>query len=128
MSIVSGYAALLGLFFALLSFRALGLRRKFKVSVGTGNIPELEKAVRAHANFSEYTPLALILLLSLEFAGASLWLIHFLCAALVIGRCIHAYGISQVSEDMRFRVSGMIITLSVIIFASLRLFWSVFQG
>ena len=77
--------------------------------------------MRVHSNFAEYVPLALILFYFLEVeTDADLW-IHVLCVSLIIGRLLHAYGVSQVEENYRFRVAGMILTLGCLISASTRL-------
>ncbi|MEM9601466.1 MAG: MAPEG family protein [Pseudomonadota bacterium] len=115
------YAALLTGLFLVLSFRALLLRRKHGVGVGTGGNPTLEKALAAHSNCAEYLPLALLLLYMLEVQTGTGLTVHALGVALVIGRCLHAYGVSQVDEDYRFRVAGMVLTLSCLIGAAWRL-------
>ena len=115
------YAALLALLFVGLSFRALLLRRKFGIAIGTGENPVLARAIRAHANFAEYVPIALLLIAFLEIQINARLLVHGLCIALIVGRILHAYGVSQVEENYRFRVSGMVLTLGCIISASLRL-------
>jgi uncharacterized membrane protein YecN with MAPEG domain len=48
-------------------------------------------------------------------------LIHILGAALLAGRVAHSYGVSQTNENFRFRVTGMLLTLGVIISTSVRL-------
>lgn len=123
MSITPLYAALLGLIFVVLSVRTLLLRRRFSVAVGDGQQPLLQKAARAHANFAEYVPLAVLLIFFLETQMDVIEIeeIHFLCIALIIGRIVHAYGVSRVDEDYRFRVVGMVLTLGVIIAAAVRL-------
>ncbi len=115
------YAAIIGLVFVVLSVRTLLLRRRLGVAIGTGEDPELTRAMRVHSNFAEYVPLALILFYFLEVeTDADLW-IHVLCVSLIVGRLLHAYGVSQVEENYRFRVAGMILTLGSIISASTRL-------
>ena len=115
------YAAIIGLVFVVLSVRTLLLRRRLGIAIGTGEDPELTRAMRVHSNFSEYVPLALILFYFLEVeTDADLW-IHVLCVSLIVGRLLHAYGVSQVEENYRFRVAGMILTLGSIISASTRL-------
>ena len=115
------YAAIIALIYVTLSVRTLRLRHRFKVGIGDGEQPLLARAVRAHANFSEYVPIALLLIYFVEVGDiASIW-IHALCAPLLLGRFVHAYGISQVEEDYRFRVFGMALTLTVIIVSSLLL-------
>ena len=115
------YAALLALIFVGLSFRTLLLRRKLRIPIGSGDDPVLARAIRVHANFAEYVPLALLLIIFVEGRTGASMLVHGLCIALTLGRIIHAYGVSQVEENLRLRVSGMILTLGTIIYAALRL-------
>lgn len=112
------YAALLGLLFVALSVRTLRLRRSLKVAVGDGGSIVMLRAMRVHANFAEYVPLALVLLYLLQSGGAAPWLLHGLGAALVLGRLSHALGVSRQQEDYRFRVAGMAMTLGVLVTAS----------
>jgi uncharacterized membrane protein YecN with MAPEG domain len=119
--ITPAYAAILALIFVALSVRTLLLRRKKGIAIGTADDPELTRAMRAHGNFAEYVPISLLLLFFLESRTGNLILIHALCTALVIGRLVHAYGVSQINENYRYRVAGMFLTFGVIIYASLRL-------
>jgi uncharacterized membrane protein YecN with MAPEG domain len=115
------YAALLALLFLVLSYRTIRLRRRLRVAIGDGHKPELQRAMRVHANFAEYVPLALLLIYFFEQqTGLALWT-HILCVALLVGRALHAYGVSQAHEDFRFRVGGMFLTLSVIAAVSVTL-------
>ena len=119
--ITPSYAALLALLFMILSYRTIALRRKLRVAIGDGRRPELQRAMRVHANFAEYVPLALLLIYFFEQqTGSGLWT-HVFCVALLAGRVLHAYGVSQPSENFRFRVGGMFLTLSVIMVSSLAL-------
>ncbi len=115
------YAAVLALLFVVLSVRTLLLRRKLSIGVGDGGDLSLIKAARAHANFSEYTPLCLILLFFLESSSGTPNTIHLYGVLLVVGRSIHAYGVSQVDENYKFRVAGMACTFVVLIGCSTRL-------
>ena len=115
------YAALIGLVFTMLSVRTLRLRRRLGVAIGLGEEPILLKAVRAHGNFAEYVPIALLLMMFTELRTDGTLLIHVLGALLLVGRLTHAYGISQLKENYRFRVAGMAMTFTVIIACSLRL-------
>lgn len=56
------YASLLALFYVYLSARTIGLRRIAKISIGDGGDESFLRAIRMHANFSEYAPLTLVLL------------------------------------------------------------------
>ncbi|NNF60489.1 MAG: glutathione metabolism protein [Gammaproteobacteria bacterium] len=115
------YAAVLALIFVGLAVRTLMLRRKLQVGIGTGKQPLLARAMRAHANFAEYVPIALLLIYFLELQIDSRAWIHVLCAALLAGRVIHAFGISQQPEDLRFRVTGMALTFFAVIAAAVHL-------
>lgn len=108
------YAALLSLGYIFLSARVIRGRRIYRVALGVGSSADLEKRIAAHANFSEYVPITLLLLFFVESSGASVYLINLLGITLLVGRMIHAYGVSQAEEDFRFRVSGMALTLSVL--------------
>lgn len=114
MTVTSLYAALVAFVLIALSVRTIGLRRKYQVGIGHGGEPELERAMRVHANFCEYVPIGLLLILLVELGtGSSVW-IHALGLALLVGRLSHAFGVSQVAEDLRIRVAGMALTFTVI--------------
>ncbi|MDI9335943.1 MAG: MAPEG family protein [Gammaproteobacteria bacterium] len=119
--IIPSYSAILALLFLYLSVYTIKMRRKAQVSLGDNNQPELLTAIRAHANFSEYVPLSLILLGFLELQGVFPWALHFLGVALLVGRCLHAIGLTQ--GVMRFRVLGMVLTMMVLVVASVWLLW-----
>jgi len=115
------YAAISGFVFVALSVRTRLLRRRLGVGIGDGDQLILKRAVRVHSNYAEYVPLSLILLYFLENQVRTSLLIHVLCSALLIGQITHAFGVSQVKENYRYRVSGMALTFTVIISASLGL-------
>ena len=73
------------------------------------------------ASFVPVSQFALLLIIFVEGRTDASMLVHGLCIALTLGRIIHAYGVSQVKESLRLRVSGMILTLGTIIYAALRL-------
>jgi uncharacterized protein len=123
-SITPLYAAALALLFVFLSIRVIGLRRSLKVPIGFdsqtqgGSVEDQQKflrAIRAHANFSEYIPISLVLLACLELQSNSPVILHILGACLLLGRLLHSYGISFVKEKLILRVSGMVLTFSSII-------------
>ena len=108
------YSAALALLLLVLSARVIRARRRERVALGIGSNEGLERRVRAHANFAEYVPFALLLLAMAEVRGAPGLLLHSLGTALVTGRAAHAIGVSRAPEDYRFRVGGMVATLTVI--------------
>lgn len=119
MTVTPVYATLLGLLFIALSLRTIRLRRRHQVAVGDGNNSELRRAMRVHANFAEYVPLALLLVYFVEHDGATMLLVHALGCALLAGRLLHAWGVSQPRENFRYRVTGMVLTFGVILVAGL---------
>lgn len=75
-----------------LSINVIKERRSKKVAYGDGGDGSpLQKKIRAHANFTEYTPLALILIGALE-ASAALprAAVAALAAAFLLARALHA--------------------------------------
>lgn len=110
MSIIPIYAAALAVLFVLLSVRTIKLRRRLQIAVGDGRNELMLRAMRAQANFAEYVPFSLILISLLESRSMSPWLIHGLCWLLLAGRVVHAFGISQSPERLRYRVIGMTFT------------------
>lgn len=121
-TIVPFYASLLAALYVFLSFRVIRTRVSDRIGLGDGSNPRLQRAIRVHANFSEYVPLALILTVFVEMQHSAPALVHALCLSLLIGRMIHSYAVSQEKEDVRLRVAGMILTFVTIGGAALRLF------
>ncbi len=117
--IVPTYAGLIGLVFMLLSVRTLLLRRKLKIGIGDGKNIEMLRAMRVHANFAEYVPITLILVVMLEINEASPLLLHALCVSLLAGRILHAFGVRRVDENYTYRVCGMAFTFTSLGFAIL---------
>ena len=117
-TIVPFYAAVLGLIFIFLSARVIVARRQFRVTIGSGGHQILERRIRVQGNFAEYVPLTVILLTFLELYGAARWLIHVLCIALILGRCLHAYCVSQINEDIRQRRAAMGLTFGALLVAA----------
>jgi uncharacterized membrane protein YecN with MAPEG domain len=122
MPITAFYASLLAFLFLLLAFRVISQRREARVEIGAGESPELFRRSRVHANFAEYVPLALLLLALAESLKAPGVFLHLLCVALVAGRVLHAYGLSQTPHILRLRVLGMWLTLGTIAIAALLCF------
>jgi len=112
------YAGLLALGFVFLATRVIKARRLHRVAIGTGQHRLVERAVRAHGNFAEYVPFAVILLGLCENNGLPAWALHAMGVALPVGRALHAYGIAQEPEVFRWRVLGTSLTLTVVITAA----------
>ncbi len=117
------YAALLGLLLIVLSDMVTRSRKRSKVSLGHGNDPMLERAMRAHGNFIEYVPMGLILLLLLELKGAEFWALHVFGLLLLLGRLLHACGMIWPDGIISGRFWGTALTWIMILCASLANLW-----
>lgn len=116
------YASLCALLLVKLSLGVIKLRRKHKVRLGDGDVDELQTAIRIQANATEYIPITLLLILLLEMANVSLWIIHLAGITLLMGRLFHAAGLK--SNDGKKRVLGMQITIYLlVILAVLNIFY-----
>jgi len=115
LSLTGFYASLLGLLYIGLAINIILLRKKFKVGINDGGNKDLAKAIRVHGNFSEYVPIALILLASYELNGASAMMLHVLGAALVVGRVLHVIGLTKTIGLSVQRQVGMLSTFFVIL-------------
>jgi uncharacterized membrane protein YecN with MAPEG domain len=90
-------------------------RRQLRVLIGAGGQQELEWAIRAQGNFSEYVPIALILFACAEYNKTDWKVLSIFAATLICGRLIHAYGFLFARERLGFRVKGMMLTFWTII-------------
>src|SRR5688572_27283239 len=113
------YAAILAGLFLLLTLRVVQYRRSARVSLGDGGHPGLQRAIRAHANFAEYVPLALIMLAILELSRFSLYWIHALGIALVVARLLHGYALAYSEHAPFARTAGAVVTFAVLIVEAL---------
>jgi uncharacterized membrane protein YecN with MAPEG domain len=103
-------AAALGLLNVWLGLRIIRVRQSRRVSLGHGEVPGLEARCRAHANFNEYVPMALILMGLIEMnVGASRWL-WAVGALLVVARVLHPFGLDRPVPNP-YRMLGASLTL-----------------
>ena len=117
------YAAALALVFLALSARVVLLRRRLKVGVGSGGHEVLTRAMRAHGNFAEYVPLALVLLMLVE-AGtaAGTLIVHALGLTLLVGRLLHGFfGLNRSAGYSAGRFGGTVLTWLMILVCALLL-------
>ena len=119
MSIVTPFfAAALALIYLVLSINIARYRFTRRVSLGDGGDRYLQRAIRAHANFIEYVPLALLLMWFLESLTLSASLPFWLGSVLVAARLAHAFGIYYPRQLMILRHLGIVATFGVLILAS----------
>lgn len=113
LSITPLYVAILALLFIPFTFYVGMYRAKSGIYIGHGNDEEMVRRMRAQANFVETVPLALILLITMEFSGAGSTLLHSLGSVLVIGRTAHYLQLSGILKPLVLRAGGMLLTIAV---------------
>lgn len=113
------YASLLGLLLVGLSLRVIMNRRRARVGLGHSKDEHLQRMIRVQANFIEYVPFALILLLVYELMGGTRWILHAVGGTLILGRMIHAWGLSHESGRSFGRTWGTLLTYAVIVMLAL---------
>lgn len=103
---IAGACGLVALWLAL---RVSQLRIRHGISMGDAGDATLLARTRAHANFSEYAPLFLILLGLVELAVGSRLPLWVAGAAFVLARMAHAAGMERPSPNT-FRAGGTAVT------------------
>ena len=99
------------IFYLILTIIAIKERRSSKVAYGDDNNKKLIKAIRAHANFFEFTVFFIISSFLLEILDANQIYVLFVNIVFLLGRISHAY--SMLKEKILFRVIGMMATLNI---------------
>lgn len=113
MRITAIYVALSVLLVLVLAARVSLGRYRARVNLGSGGDEDLERRIRVHANALENLPLALLLLLVLDLAEVQpLWL-HLFGIVLILGRILHAVGLSRRSGPSFGRAVGTALTWGV---------------
>ncbi|HAT9248542.1 MAPEG family protein [Legionella pneumophila] len=98
-----------------LSYLVIIQRRKFHVPYLTNDDKAFIARFRAHANFAEYVPFALILMgISIMFQIPPL-LLAILMFALIIARLGHAYGLikKEAKKQFKFRIYSVATTFII---------------
>lgn len=106
-------SAVLGILCAVLSILVSAARARTKVMIGDGDgaaeMKPLLYASRAHGNFIEHVPIALILLGGIEVSGASRLLCEIFAGLLILARLMHATGIHRPAPNV-LRAGGALLT------------------
>jgi hypothetical protein len=90
----------------------VGLRRGAQKQLQPGDTGDasLTRAIRAHANFAEYAPVVLLLLLAIVLLdGPAVWL-HALGAGFTVGRLFHVFGMMRAKHPNWVRFVGNLAT------------------
>lgn len=121
--ITAFFASILTLIYIKLAKNVIRLRREKKISLGHGKSENLEKAIRAHANFNEYVPIGLILMACLEVNKFNAVIIVLVGGLFLGGRFLHAQSFLKDEMDIDLRVKGIKYTFwSLMIMSGLNLF------
>jgi len=113
------YAGLLGLFYVGLSLWVIKVRVSQKIASGDKGNPVMHNAMRTHANFAEYAPLALILIGFAELQGLPAMAVHILGALLLLARLMHGVGMGRMPHTPVLRGGGAALTFLAILLAAL---------
>jgi uncharacterized protein len=95
-----------------LAMRCGRVRVQEKILHGDGGSALLGRRMRAHANFTEFTPIVLILFVLVEWTlGPSIWL-WAVAAAYLVGRILHGLGMDAELEG-KPRMIGILLTMLI---------------
>jgi len=103
------YIALNLILAPLLMFRVGQVRLGKNINLGDGGDELMLSRIRAHGNFTENAPLALLGLIGLAMLGAHPIALHVFGSAFFIGRILHAMGMA--GSFGQGRLVGTILTL-----------------
>jgi uncharacterized membrane protein YecN with MAPEG domain len=100
------YGSILGILLVFVSLNVIRVRRNTGTGLGTAVSEALLQATRIHANFIEYVPMTLLLILMAEALGTSNKIVHGLGIAVVIARVAHAQGLHSVQANPQLALSA----------------------
>ncbi len=115
------FAALFGILHVIFTLRVGGYRFRSGISLGDGGDNELRNRIRAHGNFTENVPIALLLLLLNDLNGLADRTLVILGSILLAARILHYVMIVTRSLPIVLRPISMIGTLGVILVSAILL-------
>ncbi len=102
---------------------SVGVRRaKTGILLLHGEDDDLLRLIRAHGNFIEYVPLAILALAGAEIAGAPSWLVAVCGGVLLLARVIHFFGL-RAAADSKGRPIGAGLTSVAMLVLALAILW-----
>lgn len=120
--VTSIYIALNGLIMLGLAYLVVAARQANFKADGKLEGPR-DNRIRAHANNTEYVPMALLMMVALEFQGAEIWLLHGLGIVLTVSRVLHGYGRGSGDGANFGRFYGTLGTWIMFVVAALAILW-----
>ena len=124
--IVALYIALNLILAPLLMFRVGQVRLGKKINLGDGGDDLMLSRIRAHGNFTENAPLALLGLIGLAMLNAHPIALHIFGAAFFIGRILHAMGMA--GSFGQGRLVGTLLTLLTFLGQAIYLLFLILTG
>lgn len=115
------YTAALGLLLVILTYNVLYHRVRSTVENFGNPDPTADRIARVHANYTEYVPTGLALLIALEWSGAPSLMVHFGGALFTLARYLHAWGYTKHAMASFGRIAGIqgtLLALSYMVAAS----------
>ena len=125
-SITSAYLGILALLYLVLGLQVSRLRRGHRVLFGDGDNIKLRSAIRAHANFTEYVPIIVLMVAMLEMSGMPALRVHLLMGTLLVARLLHPLGMYVGPRTLQFQiywVGGITLNWLVLVGAAVLLLW-----
>jgi uncharacterized membrane protein YecN with MAPEG domain len=108
LTVTSLLAGIFALMMVPLSLQVSMRRFKLQAAAGDGGDETLRRRIRAHGNFIEYAPMALVVVGLVEYNGAPPAWVGGLAAAFVASRVLHALGMLYMTGPA-LRAAGMIV-------------------
>lgn len=105
------YTAALGLLLVILTYNVLHHRVRSTVENFGNEDKTADRIARVHANYTEYVPTGLALLIALEWSGAPALMVHFGGALFTVARYLHAWGYTKHEMASFGRIVGIQSTL-----------------
>src|ERR1700712_976587 len=128
LQMVAFYAAINALIMLVLGMLVTRARLTTKTEIGDGGHPGMVGPLRAHANNTEYVPMAILLLIVLLMLQASVTLIHIVGITLTLGRLLHGFGLTRNVGTSTWRLLGMLFTWAAFIVAIAATLWLIFAS
>ena len=129
------YAAVNALIMLVLGMLVTRARVRTQTDIGDAGKPEMAGPLRAHANNTEWTPMALLLMWVLTGMGfansglsASIWVIQGMGVTLTVGRILHGIGLTRSIGPSALRFIGMILTWISYVIGIVAILWLVFTS
>lgn len=88
----------------------------------------LQRKVRAHANFTEYVPLALLFIVALELMNSPAWILWLLGGSLTLARIAYGWGVIKTYGPSVGRAIGFITTCFVYVIGASACIYYGFKG